>query len=78
MVQVKYIRTKDNKIIVFSGLQQHSEFQNFDPISAGFISIGVKDGEPDCDCYGESFTLGLKSMEGDTRLAKQQILGNYF
>jgi len=76
MSKVKYIRTKDNKIIVFSGLFKHSEFKNFEPISAGFVSIGVgSDENPDITCYGESYSLGLKSMEGDSALAKGQILG---
>jgi len=76
MSKAKYIRTKNNKIIVFSELQQHKEFNRFEPISAGFISIGVgADGNPDCNCYGESISLGLKSMEDDTQLAKRQILG---
>lgn len=76
MSKVKYIRTKNNKIIVFSELQQHKEFKHFEPISAGFISIGIgADGNPDCNCYGESISLGLKSMEDDTKLAKRQILG---
>jgi hypothetical protein len=78
-LKTKYIRTNDNKIIVFSELNQHSEFINFKPVSAGFISIGVgSDGNPDCSCYGESISLGLKSNEEeDTILAKRQILGAY-
>ena len=78
MSRVKYIRTTDNEIIVFSELQQHSEFKNFKPISAGFIAFGIgKDGNPDCSCYGESISLRLKSNEeDDTRLARRQILGN--
>ena len=77
MTKVKYIRTKDNQIIVFSGSIQHSEFKSFEPISAGFISFGIgKDRNPDCSCYGDSFSLKLKSMEDDTRLARMQILGN--
>ena len=76
MEKVKYIRTKDNEIIVFSILQEHSQFKHFEPISAGFISIVIgNDKNPDCTCYGESISLGLKSMPIDTRLAKRQILG---
>jgi len=76
MSRVKYIRTKENQIIVFSESIQHSEFRNLNPISAGFISFGIdKDRNPDCTCYGDSFSLKLKSMEDDTRLAKMQILG---
>ena len=76
MAKVKYIRTKENKIIAFGELFQHSDFKLFNPISAGFISIGIgSDRNPDCTCYGESVSLGLKSLEDDTQLAKKQILG---
>jgi len=80
MSRVKYIRTSNNEIIVFSELQQHKEFKRFNPISAGFIAIGVgSDGNPDCSCFGESVSLDLKSNEADdTRLAKKQILGDYY
>jgi len=80
-MRVKYIRTKNDEIIVFSELQQHSDFRMFEPVSAGFISIGAPNKhEPDCTCYGESVSLKLKSdEEKDTQLAKKQILGyGYF
>jgi hypothetical protein len=69
----KYVITKDNVIIVFPELLQHSEFKNFEPISAGFISFGIKDGNPSCSCYGESISLNLKSREEDTLIAKRQL-----
>lgn len=77
MARVKYIRTKDDQIIVFGEYYQHSEFARFEPISAGFIAIGA-DGrhEPTCSCYGESVSLKLQSKpEEDTKLARKQILG---
>lgn len=72
---VKYIVTKERKIIVFSELFTHDEFKHMNPISAGFISFGVnKDGNPSCTCYGESVSLDLKSdPERDTKLAKMQL-----
>jgi hypothetical protein len=83
----KYIRTKNNEIIVFPELLQHSEFKHFEPVSAGFISINAKLEkhhreqqwcETSCKCYGESISLGLKSNEEeDTMLANKHILGNY-
>ena len=84
VLKQKYIRTDENKIIVFSELLQHNEFKNFNPVSAGFISISTKKVEhnmqyyyeTDCACYGESVSLGLKSNEEDTALAKKQILGH--
>ena len=76
VLKQKYIRTSNNRIIVFPELMQHSEFKSFNPISAGFISIGIgQDRNPDCTCYGQSVSLQLKSLEDDTLLAKKQILG---
>jgi len=73
----KYIVTKDDKMIVFSDLFEHSDFRSHEPISAGFISIGASDKyKPTITCYGESVSLNLKSRKEDTELAKRQILGN--
>ena len=74
----KYIRTSNNCIIVFSGAMKHSDFKHMNPVSAGFISIGVdKDGNPDCSCYGKSESLGLESDEQDSMRAKLQIIGMF-
>lgn len=74
MGKIKYIKTKDKEIIMFGEIMQHSDFQHMNPVSAGFISIGInKDGNPDCTCYGKSISLGLDSHEDDTRLAKYQL-----
>jgi len=73
--KIKYIVTKNEVVVVFSELMQHSQFKHLEPISAGFISFGVnKQGNPSCSCYGESISLGLKSdEERDTILAKYQF-----
>ncbi len=56
MMDIKYVRTEDDEIIVFSSIMNHSDFRNFNPISAGFISFGInRQGNPTCSCYGESF-----------------------
>jgi hypothetical protein len=75
MNRVKYIRTKDNEIIIFAEFMNHSDFRNFNPVSAGFISFGInKEGNPTCSCYGESISLNMKSNpEEDTLLAKRQL-----
>jgi hypothetical protein len=76
----KYIRTQQNEIIVFSALLNHSDFATYYPISAGFISFTTdKFGNPSCECYGESVSLGfLKSNpEEDSKLANLQILGTF-
>jgi hypothetical protein len=39
-----------------------------------FVSFGKdKSGNPTCTCYGESISLGLKSDEEDTKLARIQF-----
>ena len=75
MNKVKYIKTKDNEIIIFWEIMQHSDFRNFHPVSAGFISFGInKEGNPTCSCYGESISLNMKSNpEDDTMYAKRQL-----
>lgn len=75
MNRVKYIRTKDNEIIVFGEIMKHSDFKILNPISAGFISFGInKEGNPTCSCYGRSISLDLDSKpEEDTILAKSQL-----
>jgi hypothetical protein len=73
-IKQKYVITNDLVIIVFPELLQHSEFKKFEPVRAGFISFGVKEGNPTCSCYGESISLGLKSdPEEDTKIAKRQL-----
>jgi hypothetical protein len=74
MKKVKYVLTRELKIIVFPNLFPHTDFKSFNPISAGFIEFGVKDGKPFCYCYGESIGLDLKSnSDVDTELAMEQL-----
>jgi hypothetical protein len=76
ILKQKYIRTNNDVIIVFSELMNHKDFKSFNPVSAGFVSIGVKGGNPSISCYGESISLNLKSKEEeDTMLAQRQIIG---
>jgi hypothetical protein len=80
MPKAKYIKTKDKEIIVFGDIMVHSDFINFNPISAGFIHFGKdKQGNPTCTCYGESISLSLKcDEEEDTFLAKRQLGFRYY
>ena len=79
MGKAKYIKTKDNEIIVFSEAMFHSDFRNMNPVSAGFISFGInKDGNPTCSCYGESISLRLQSDEEDTLIAQHQLGFSYY
>lgn len=74
LMKTKYIKTKNKEIIMFGEIIQHSSFKNRQPISAGFVSFGRDSlGNPTCTCYGESVSLGLKSDEEDTELARFQF-----
>lgn len=77
MSRVKYIRTESHQIIVFGEGIEHSRFEHMNPVSAGFISIGInKNGNPSCTCYGESVSLGIDSCpRQDNALAMEQVLG---
>lgn len=78
LMTAKYIKTASNRMIVFSASLKHSDFRNFNPVSAGFISFGVdKEGNPDCSCYGKSESLDIESHADDTMLAKRHILDNF-
>lgn len=76
----KYIKTEDKKIIIFSGLNNHSDFKRFNPISAGFISFFIDENkEVKCECYGSSISLKMDSNpEEDTMLANMQIVESYY
>jgi len=75
MPKAKYIKTKNNDIIVFGEQMMHSDFKHMNPISAGFIYFGInKEGNPTCSCHGESISLRLASdEEEDTFLAQSQL-----
>jgi len=74
-MDTKYIITESGNIVVFGPVFNHSDFKDFNPISAGFITFGVnKEGNPSCSCYGESISLKLKSNpDEDTTIAKRQL-----
>lgn len=77
-LKAKYIKTSDNQIIVFPAGMQHKQFQHFNPITAGHIHFykdEKMDGGVNCECYGDSFTLGLKADKiVDSALARLQII----
>jgi len=79
-MKAKYIRTKDDEIIVFGEIMQHSDFKILNPVSAGFVSFGINEqGNPTCSCYGHSISLNLSSKEEeDTRLAQFQLGFRYY
>jgi hypothetical protein len=71
----KYVRLKEfNEIIIFPIVISHDEFKNWDVVSAGFCYVNSN--RRRVDCFGESFSLGLKSNEKeDTLQATKQIFG---
>jgi hypothetical protein len=72
--KAKYVRTKDDEIIIFPAFRVHSSFRHLEPISAGFISFGINsNGDMTCQCFGESISLNLESLKDDTLLAKFQL-----
>ena len=78
MDDLKYIKTKNDFIIVFPETFSHSDFRHFEPVTAGFVYIGVNsDKEITCRCYGESVGLKLKSEQEDKFLIEMQIFNNF-
>jgi hypothetical protein len=76
MAKAKYIKTKDNEIIVFGELMNHSDFRHLNPVSAGFINFGLDDEKNvTCACFGESISLRLKSDEKEDTFFAQRQLG---
>jgi len=68
----KYVRLKEyNQIIIFHSIIEHSSFKNMNPISAGFCYVN----DDNVACFGESISLGIKSMKDDSYVATKQIFG---
>ncbi len=68
MSKVKYIKTMGNQIILFPQTLSHKDFASFNPVSAGFAQIY----DEKIACFGDSFSLGLKSDPIDSELATRQ------
>lgn len=73
-IELKYIKTQDDEIIIFPMGIQHDTFKKFNPVSAGFCR--VRSNKRKVHCYGESFSLGLKSeMREDSLEATKSVFG---
>jgi hypothetical protein len=81
-MKAKYIITQDNQAIVFAPEIEHSHFKHFHPIAAGFVKINPclpdeNGNEVQCNCSGESESLGIKSRgEEDEEIINVQILNS--
>lgn len=71
----KFVRLKEyNEVIIFPCVIEHSRFQHFNPITAGFCYVNADKNR--VYCFGESYSLGLKSdPKQDTIEATKQIFG---
>jgi hypothetical protein len=68
----KYVRLGEyDQIIIFPTIIEHSDFKSMKPISAGFCYVHTDK----VVCFGNSISLGLKSMDDDTLMATKQIYG---
>lgn len=68
----KYVCTAQAELFIFSATVAHSMFINSGIVSAGFIRFMSSDnGTIDCECFGESTSLNVKSRPTDSKLAKR-------
>ena len=70
--ELKYVKTTNEEIIIFPLVMQHNTFKHLNLASAGFCKIS----EGKVDCYGHSFSLGLKAfVKEDSLQATQFVFG---
>ena len=73
-MKLKYVRLKEyNSILIFPEIITHDTFKHMNPISAGFCFVNSE--SRNVSCYGESISLGLKSIDEDSKLATRQLFG---
>ena len=80
-MKLKYIRTRLGYVI-FSGIISHRDVaRGLSEIeSAGMCYIDAKEGKEgklQVTCYGESVTLGLSSMGGDSEILTRKLNEQY-
>jgi len=70
----KFVKLPNGEVIIFPCVIEHSRFKYFNPITAGFCYVNAD--KKRVDCFGDSFSLDLKSDEtADTLDATKQIFG---
>lgn len=67
----KYVITEEGKLIIFGGGMQHSVYQKFYPVSAGFCHIYRNK----FTAFGESVSLQIKSSPNDTEILTRKLEG---
>lgn len=68
----KYVRLKRyDEFIIFPQIIEHDTFKHLDVVSAGFCYIN----NDNVQCFGNSYSLKLKSLEDDSKLATKQLFG---
>lgn len=55
--KIKYVKVSSGEVIMFPAIIEHDVFKYLNPVSAGFCNIK----EDHIDCFGESYSLKLKS-----------------
>jgi len=69
----KYVRLHEyDTIIIFNEIISHDTFKSLRVKSAGFCHIEGRE----VKCYGESYSLGLKSLDEDSQIATRKIFGH--
>lgn len=71
-LHLKYIKTRNDEVIIFPATIDHSDMRSFNPVSAGFCS--VKHDTKKVSCFGSSYSLNISSNpEEDSFLATRQV-----
>jgi len=74
MLKTKYVIIEGKGAIIFPETFQHAEFMKQGKIvGAGFVSIGVRNGELAVSVYGKSISLNIRSKEEDLFWIKQAL-----
>lgn len=74
MKELKYVKLKNNSIIIFSPETSHDTFKWLNPVTAGFCRINLIGKR--VDCYGNSYSLSLKcNKKEDTLELTKHVFG---
>ena len=77
MRKLKYVIV-DGSPIIFTEDISHDTFRHLNPTSAGFVSIAFIDGKVSADCFGESWSLNIKSHPDDSAIVTKKLTDPYW